>query len=1110
MHVWDHRNRRHRGLARKPPRPQAYASTFQSREGQDHEQGLQDEEIRRQELEGAEVDIKQEEIRRLILEYVDDTGGKKELDEVADNLKHWKDSCAALGYESDGERLPQTTQVMADGSEDVEDFVMDRAAEEQGERSRRKKAKEVFDMFDADGSHTISTSEMKSLLQEMCIPMKRPQLKELMREIDTDGSGEVDFDEFYEWYKENASAARNADKTQTVGLFATKLIKGLTGFTFRMEALRIIIAHAQSQASFLCVEKRERERFRLTRPPRMVCDHCGESFASAREKNMHNARRELHHETWEAAEREATRRFHPVSVILDHTAPPLVEGAPSEPHRSPDAPTARKKRLRRLVFSDKFYILYGGVGWGGMGSGGVERVEEKRWVNKPHPRLPDPDDRRGDQLRRRQSVEGINPSDSRAKVPLEVTRGGLAPNWGGVRRGRVMKRVSEREATIVDPPPPLLSTSTIDACRPFLTQEKARATNVFTADDALARARVTFRWEGWSSQQVSLHAEFNSYKKEGMGEDQTEGRIGHEASHSLSPGAYKYFFMVDGRRRVDDSLPVVGDGTKSGDLYNVVTVTNQHLGEEGERALSSVQQRQQRQNCNNSPRLLLPPPTASAATLEPLYPNSSAQQHQPLKCHEEDDEEGDLADPPEEAAAGPGPGGLRVAPEAVGVANRTPPKLAPAPAWTGPLRRIDLSRHQIADDGAVALALALRQNVRVEELDLSFNRISGEGIAALAASLGNPCCRVLRLGLSQNGIGRRGGEHVGMMLKGCEGAGQWGQVPCLRELNLANNMLGDDGTEHLSTGLSGHPCLETLILDGNDIGYDGTQSLCESLLQNASLKTLTLRRNCLLADSAQRLAGLLLRNGAIETLDLAYNPVGAEGLRRLSAFLFRNTRVETLGLRGCEIQPDGVKSGIYSLAQSLCANGTLTSLDLAANELDEYAGQELAHALVKNKTLAEMDLTGNCIPDEWLRENHKVCSEVYGILPSLAESLRLNLARKRSYGGGGRGGGEKGGYTGRPSPRTAQNEKVRASKARAAERKKRAETRKRREALARRSMRRRRQRRQQRRQRQRARDEEQENLRLEATGGKGGDEECNPGEGGGSYRHVGRGGVRCG
>lgn len=60
------------------------------------------------------------------------------------------------------------------------------------------------------------------------------------------------------------------------------------------------------------------------------------------------------------------------------------------------------QRLRRLVFSDRFYILYGGVGWGGMGSGDQGRVEETRWVNKPHPRLADPEDRKGDQVRRGQ------------------------------------------------------------------------------------------------------------------------------------------------------------------------------------------------------------------------------------------------------------------------------------------------------------------------------------------------------------------------------------------------------------------------------------------------------------------------------------------------------------------------------------------------------------------------------------------------------------------------------------------------------------------------------------------------------------------------------------
>lgn len=60
---------------------------------------------------------------------------------------------------------------------------------------------------------------------------------------------------------------------------------------------------------------------------------------------------------------------------------------------------------------------------------------------------------------------------------------------------------------------------------------------------------------------------------------------------------------------------------------------------------------------------------------------------------------------------------------------------------------------------------------------------------------------------------------------------------------------------------------------------------------------------------------MLLRNNAIETLDLSYNPMGPEGLRRLSGFLSKNTRLEALGLRGCDVQPDGVKSGIYSLAQ---------------------------------------------------------------------------------------------------------------------------------------------------------------------------------------------------
>lgn len=46
-----------------------------------------------------------------------------------------------------------------------------------------------------------------------------------------------------------------------------------------------------------------------------------------------------------------------------------------------------------------------------------------------------------------QSVEGENPVNDRAKVALEVTRGGLTPSWGGVRRSRQTKIVADRQVT---------------------------------------------------------------------------------------------------------------------------------------------------------------------------------------------------------------------------------------------------------------------------------------------------------------------------------------------------------------------------------------------------------------------------------------------------------------------------------------------------------------------------------------------------------------------------------------------------------------------------------------------------------------------------------------
>lgn len=73
--------------------------------------------------------------------------------------------------------------------------------------------------------------------------------------------------------------------------------------------------------SRLQVEKRERERFRLSRPPRIVCDDCGQAFASADRARKHFVGRDVHHQAKDAAESEANRRFHPVSRITAEHQP---------------------------------------------------------------------------------------------------------------------------------------------------------------------------------------------------------------------------------------------------------------------------------------------------------------------------------------------------------------------------------------------------------------------------------------------------------------------------------------------------------------------------------------------------------------------------------------------------------------------------------------------------------------------------------------------------------------------------------------------------------------------------------------------------------------------
>lgn len=76
-----------------------------------------------------------------------------------------------------------------------------RKAVEEERNSKRVKLRTIFDDVDTDGGGSIDKDEVKRLARTLFDTDLTPlELKRAMKEMDPDGSGEVDFNEFCEWY----------------------------------------------------------------------------------------------------------------------------------------------------------------------------------------------------------------------------------------------------------------------------------------------------------------------------------------------------------------------------------------------------------------------------------------------------------------------------------------------------------------------------------------------------------------------------------------------------------------------------------------------------------------------------------------------------------------------------------------------------------------------------------------------------------------------------------------------------------------------------------------------------------------------------------------------
>lgn len=159
------------------------------------------------------------------------------------------------------------------------------------------------------------------------------------------------------------------------------------------------------------------------------------------------------------------------------------------------------------------------------------------------------------------------------------------------------------------------------------------------------------------------------------------------------------------------------------------------------------------------------------------------------------------------------------------------------------------------------------------------------------------------------------------------------------------------------------PTLTEVRLNCESIDDAVAKGIAASLVHNTVLRTLCLCHDHFsvrIGDAgAEALAEMLCTNDTLETLDLGSNGIYRDGANAIAESLKRNAALRNLYL---DVNYVG-DVGAISIAESLRSNETLESLSLENNEFGDAGAEAIADSLCRNDTLAILDLSVNRIGD---------------------------------------------------------------------------------------------------------------------------------------------------
>jgi Ran GTPase-activating protein (RanGAP) involved in mRNA processing and transport len=206
-----------------------------------------------------------------------------------------------------------------------------------------------------------------------------------------------------------------------------------------------------------------------------------------------------------------------------------------------------------------------------------------------------------------------------------------------------------------------------------------------------------------------------------------------------------------------------------------------------------------------------------------------------------------------------------------------------------PLREVRLANNAVSDEGASAIADAIRRGVRLSWLGMGHNLLTSVGVNEMVtANKSNARNRngLQELDVGKSSIGNNGAETLGLALRDSKG---------VEKLSLYDCNIQEAGAAALLSSLVGYESLQWLLLADNRIGKGGMEALVRAITYKSEEK------------GARNQDGYFF-SSALQVVDISNNALSdVEGKILLDALkLSPNLNVEQIFISG-----NGFSEGLY-------------------------------------------------------------------------------------------------------------------------------------------------------------------------------------------------------